>query len=107
MSSPGSSESPSLSTSCDQSCRQPVFETYHLSNYEMNVDVLETIKTGTLCSTRAEYFSLSVFRKVCKNIQFEHVFVIGVSLVSSVSYHETYTLNQFSLSLLECPHEDT
>lgn len=64
MSSPGSSESQFLSASCDQSCRQPVFETYHLGNYEMNVDVLQPIKTGTLCLTRAEYFSLSVSRKV-------------------------------------------
>lgn len=64
MSSPGSIESPSLPASWDQSCRQPVFETYHLCNYEMNVDVLEPIKTGTLCSTKVEYFSLLFFRKV-------------------------------------------
>lgn len=60
MNSPGSSKS--LPASCDQSVRQPVFETYYLCNYEMNVDVLEPIKSGTVCSTRAEYFSLPVMK---------------------------------------------
>lgn len=53
MSSPGSNKSLSHSASSDQSCRQPVFEMYNLCNYEMNVDVLAPIKTGTLCLTRA------------------------------------------------------
>lgn len=54
--------SKSLPASCDRSSRQPVFETYHLCNYEMNVDVLEPIKIGTVCSTRADGFRLSVMK---------------------------------------------
>lgn len=74
MSSPGSSESPSLSASCHQSCRRPFFETYHLGNYEMNVDVLEPIKSGTLSLTRTVDFSRRVFRKVLQNIKQELFF---------------------------------